>query len=130
MDYFTLSNLPVNALEQLLNNGILGIFTILLSCALWKIYKAKDIQQKMYDDEYKKLVVIKDEQEEHFRNQIQQISSEYHNELKELTEQLMSVIKEKSVSETKMTEVLKHLVILQSNVERLLSNFLDRKGLE
>jgi len=70
---------------------------------------------KQYDEKYIQLILAKDTQERSF-----------HEEMKQLTAQLLDVMKEKSVSETKVTEVLQQVVDVQQDVERTLDKFIDK----
>jgi len=133
------SNPLGKAYDQLLATGVVGAIALILGYVVYKLYRSKEDQRKsadeafaaaikLKDDEYKRLVELKDAQEEKFRQEIQKIGREYHNELKELTDQLMELMREKSSSETKVTEVLQQVVSVQSDVERTLNKFIDRYG--
>lgn len=138
MWYSVLVATPLDtAYNQLLSTGVVGAIAIVLGFVVHRLYKSKEQQKKDSEevltsvltrtgDEYRKLVGLKDAQEDRFRQEVQQLGREYHNELKELTSQLMTLMREKSTSEARVTEVLQQVVSVQGDVERTLNRFLER----
>lgn len=112
--------------SEFLSTGIVGAVAILF-LTLWRqSVRKKEQRQTEYEAVYQSMVADKDKQAEACRSLIQVQSREFHDELKELTQQLMGLLKEKSVSETKVTEVLQQVVSVQRDVDRTLSVFLAR----
>ena len=107
------------AYEQIFSTGIVGAFCLILGYAVYRLYQSKE-QQKQKADEERQAVI------DRLSGEINDVHRCYHDEMKELTCQIMDVLKDKAVSETKITEVLKQVVDVQDGVERTLNRFLDR----
>ena len=118
---FALLNIdPVsNAYEQILATGVMGALAIILGYVVYRLYRAKEDSEKASE---KRCQDLTDRQ----TVELLAINKEYHQELKTLTDQLMIILREKSASETKVTEVLQQVVSVQGDVERTLNRFLDR----
>ena len=109
------------AYEQLVATGIVGSLCLILGYAVYKLYQYKEAQRSRQDELYQLL-------SDKFRSDIHSLHVTYHKELQTLTEQLMSLLRERSLAEAKVTEVLQQLVEVQSDVERTLNRFLDQFG--
>lgn len=105
------------AYEQIIATGIVGAICLILGYSLYKLYLTKECQLQKIDEAYHLCC-------EKFRIENFELHKAYHNELKDITEQLMQLLKEKSYSEAKLADVLEQVVKMQSEVERTLHNLM------